>query len=138
MALSVLSRVADADGNQIVRVTGTTVGIAEGVEITGLPRKCRLLRHKSVASGGTGTTIQTIVTRTLAVLTGVAVEFRAVPIGTDVTPALPRAIDAQPAEPTVLLTNENPQANTGSLFFYPQPDAADGAIEAEFIFRGGW
>jgi hypothetical protein len=122
----------------LVQITGTTVGVAEGVELTDLPRKCRVIRHKAVASGGTVTTIETVLTRTLAALTGVAVELRATPIGDDASPALPLDIDVQPTNPIKALTNSDPLASSGSLFYHPQPDAADGSLEAEFIFRGGW
>lgn len=122
----------------LVKITGSTVGVAEGVELTGIPRKCRVIRHKAVASGGTVTTIQTILTRDQNDLTGTGVELRATPIGSDTSPALPLNIDVQPLNPTKVLTNTDPRASSGSLFYFPQPDQSDGGLIAEFLFRGGW
>lgn len=117
----------------LVTVTGTTVGVAEEVTLTGLPAKCRLVRHQAYASGGTVTDIETFLTRG-GVYDGDAVQFRA-----GVLPTVPRTIDEQPNPPVTLRpVLPSPGASFGELVYRPTPDTADGDLSAKFFIRAGW
>lgn len=125
----------------LVRIVGTAVGTSEVVEISGLPEKLRMIRHKAEMSGGSVGTFEPVLTRDAADLTGIAVEMRATPIGADASPALPLLVDVQPLNPIRVLASGNTPggpAGIASIWYAPQPDTGDGSIVAEFIFRAGW
>lgn len=131
------------DGEYLITVTEAGVGPATAIRIDLPFRKGRIMRAKGIGSNAGIGSIEFLLSRKSTDTGGsLGVEFRALPIGDDASPALPLVVDEQPNDPILFFaaSDELPHLGTGKgrLWFRPQPDVVGATIEAEFLVRAGW